>query len=206
MRHRVAPMPPPGSDFDALARDAEPFGDIVDLPPLPTEESPQPPPSPPSGGTPPPVDGGGPPGDDEPPAHAKQERRTRQRRERDTGPRKLPRVTAGVRNDIEAKISFALEIPGRIWQARDPACGTVFVEQRPEIATAMTEIVCQSTDLIEWFTGTGGQFMLYLNLAAACWPVATMVLAHHVYHSVQLEQGAPQYGDATQPDYSRYAA
>ena len=112
------------------------------------------------------------------------------------------RVTAGVRNDINAKISFALEIPGRVWQARDPVCGSAFVEQRPAISDALTEIVCQSADLIAWFTGSGGQFMLWLNLAAACWPVATIVMAHHVYHTI--EPG--QEGEALAPDYGSYAA
>lgn len=115
-------------------------------------------------------------------------------------PKKATRVTAGVRNDIDAKISFALEIPGRVWQARDPLCGGTFVSQRPEIAAALTEIVCQSPDLIAWFAGGGGQFMLWMNLAAACWPVATVAMAHHVYHSIEA-------GDQDQaPDQTRYAA
>ncbi len=104
---------------------------------------------------------------------------------------KAPRVTATIRTDIDAKISFALEIPGRIWQARDPVCGTMFVQQRPDISGALTEIVCQSPDLIAWFTGAGGQFMLWMNLAAACWPIATVVMAHHVYHTVELAEGEP---------------
>ena len=112
------------------------------------------------------------------------------------------RVTAGVRNDINGKISFALEIPGRIWQARDPVCGGTFVEQREAIADALTGIVCQSADLIEFFTGTGAAFMLYLNLAAAAWPVVTVIMAHHVYHTI----GEPEAPDMQAPDYGRYAA
>jgi hypothetical protein len=112
-----------------------------------------------------------------------------------------PRLTQAIRGDINGKISFALEIPGRVWAARDPVCGGTFVQQRGEIADALTEIVCQSPDLVAWFTGPGGAFMLYLNLAAACWPVATIALAHHVYHT--LDETPP---DSQQPDYSRYAA
>jgi hypothetical protein len=120
---------------------------------------------------------------------------------RDKPARKPPKVTAAVRSDIDAKISFALEIPARVWQARDPVCGSTFVQQRPEIAAALTEIVCQSSDLVAWFSGTGGAFMLWLNLAAACWPVATVVMAHHVYHS--LEAGPAEQAEA---DMTRYAA
>lgn len=135
------------------------------------------------------------------PAHAKREWRKGGGKASGGQPRKPTRVTAGVRGDINAKISFALEIPGRIWQARDPACGGTFVEQRPAISDALTEIVCQSPDLIAWFAGSGGQFMLWMNLAAACWPVATVVMAHHVYHTLE---EAPE--DMQQPDYGSYAA
>jgi hypothetical protein len=95
-----------------------------------------------------------------------------------------------------------LEIPGRVWEARDPVCGGTFVAQRPAISSALTDIVCQSPDLIAWFTGSGGAFMLWLNVAAACWPVLTVIMAHHVYHSI--EQGAD--GQVPEPDLTRYAA
>lgn len=143
-----------------------------------------------------------PPGEDEPPGHARREwqRRTeRPPRARSGG--KPFRVTQAIRGDIDAKISFALEIPGRVWQARDPVCGSVFVDQRPEIASALTEIVCQSSDLVAWFSGGGGQFMLWLNVMAAVWPVVTVAMAHHVYHSIAEEQVTQQ-----QPDYGRFAA
>jgi hypothetical protein len=111
---------------------------------------------------------------------------------------KPPKLTAAVVKDIDAKISFALEVPARVWAARDPVCGGTFVAQRGEISAALTEIVCQSSDLVAWFSGSGGQFMLWLNLAAACWPVATVVMAHHVYHSIET---------ADQPlDTTQYAA
>jgi hypothetical protein len=118
--------------------------------------------------------------------------------------RRTVKVNAAVRKDIGAKVGLMLEIPGRVWQARDPVCGTAFVDARPGISDALAEIVCQSADLVEWFTGPGGSFMLWLNLAAACWPVVTVILAHHV-----LRQDLEAMQDATtppQPDLSRYAA
>lgn len=136
------------------------------------------------------------------PAHTRREwRRSSKRRSRPRPALKAPRLTATVKADVDAKISFALEIPGRLWAAKDPVCGAAFVEQRPEISAALTEIVCNSPDLLAWFTGAGGGYLLYLNLLATCWPVATLWLAHHVYHSV----GEP--GDG-QPDaaYGQYAA
>jgi hypothetical protein len=135
--------------------------------------------------------------EDPPPAHGNK-REWRKTSPKAGAPRKPAKVTASVRTDIDAKISFALMIPGQIWAARDPVCGGTFVQQRPEISAALTEIVCQSPDLIAWFSGSGGQFMLWLNLAAAAWPVATAAMAHHVYHSI--ETGEPQ------ADTTRYAA
>ena len=142
------------------------------------------------------------PPDDTGPAHARRDWHKKAAPPRKGSAKAPPRVTAGVRADIDAKLSFALEIPGRIWAARDPLCGGTFVEQRAEISAALTEIICTSSDLVAWFTGPGGQFMLWLNFAAAAWPVATVALAHHVYHSV----GEGESGGAQQPDYTRYAA
>ena len=159
----------------------------------------------PAGTTPPGPAGDLPPAPpDEPPLHATREWRGRGGGKAKTAARP-PRITNAIRGDIDAKVSFALEIPGRLWQARDPVCGSVFVEQRPEISAALTDIICQSADLVAWFTGPGGNFMMVLNLMAACWPVVTMAMAHHVYHSIE-EQPQDGDGQAPGPDYGRYAA
>ena len=139
---------------------------------------------------------------DPPPGHsrknwARQERRAASPRPAQTA---AVRLTGKVRNDINSKISLVLEVPGRVWAAKDPLCGGTFVEQRPEIADALTEIVCGSPDLVAWFSGSGGQFMLWLNLLMAVAPVGQVVAAHHVYHSVE------DVADAQQPDYQSYAA
>jgi hypothetical protein len=114
------------------------------------------------------------------------------------GPIKKIRITATIQADINAKISMPLEIMGQIWAARDPLCGGRFLEQRPAIADAFTDIVIDSADLVAFFTGPGGAFMKYLNLGAAVWPVAEMVAAHHVYHSIELEES----NAATSHDYA----
>lgn len=100
-----------------------------------------------------------------------------------------PRVTVATRKDIEAKFGLMLEVPGRIWQARDPLCGGAFVQQAPAIREAALELILQSPDLVAWFTGVGGGFMLWLNLMMACQPVAMMVYAHHIAHSIELPEG-----------------
>jgi hypothetical protein len=115
------------------------------------------------------------------------------------GPIKKIRITATIQADIHAKISMPLEIMGQIWAARDPLCGGRFLEQRPAIADAFTDIVIESADLVAFFTGPGGAFMKYLNLGAALWPVAEVVAAHHVYHTIELEA-------EPQPNPTSYAA
>jgi len=119
---------------------------------------------------------------DEPPAHTRRDWR-RDRPAPASRPRSI-RVTAGVRADISAKIALPLEIAGRILEARDPFCGGAFVAQRPEISDALTDIVCDSADLVAFFTGPAGGFMKYMNLAAALWPVLEVMAAHHVYHTI----------------------
>lgn len=183
----LRPLPGPGApewaedagiiDVDALSHAGDPLsgGPAGIAPPA------GPPPEPPA---------------DEPPAHARRDWHAKAPRAKV----KAPRITAGIRGDIDAKISFALEIPGRLWAARDPLCGGTFVEQRPEISRSLTEIVCRSPQLVEWFTGAGGGFIMFLDLGAALFPVLQAVMAHHVYHSVE---------DGQQPnpsDLSRYAA
>lgn len=136
--------------------------------------------------------------DDAGPAHARKEWRKAAKGKTRPGP---VRVTASIRGDIDAKVRFALTVPGAIWQARDPMCGGTFVQQAPEIADALTDIICDSADLVAFFAGPGGNFMKALKLGAALMPVIQVVAAHHVYHSIDAEPADP-----VQPDYGQYAA
>ena len=129
---------------------------------------------------------------DPPPAHVAPEARGGGGK----APRKTVRLNAATRKDIEAKIGIMIEVPGRIWQARDPWCGGAFVSQAPDIRVALAELVCQSPDLVAWFAGVGGGFMLWLNLIMALQPVGLTVWAHHVSHAIGQDgqvngQGAP---------------
>jgi hypothetical protein len=56
---------------------------------------------------------------------------------------------------------------------------------------------------VAFFTGPGGKFMLYLEVAAALWPVIEVVSAHHVYHSIQIApDGAESNADGTTAQYA----
>jgi hypothetical protein len=107
---------------------------------------------------------------------------------------KHARVTSAVRRDVEAKFGLMLEIPGRVWAVRDPWCGGAFLQQVPDIRSAGVELICQSPDLVAWFTGTGGGFMLWLNLVTALQPVALTAWAHHVTHAIGADAEHEQAG------------
>lgn len=114
------------------------------------------------------------------------------------------RVTVATRKDIAAKVALMLYVPGKVWETRDPYCGGMFVHQGPAIGDALTDIICQSPDLIAFFTGPAGGFMIYLNLLTALQPVALTVWQHHIAHAIgspaEDGQGPPR------PDMAQYAA
>lgn len=111
-----------------------------------------------------------------------------------------------MRRDIEAKVGIALEVPARVWQARDPWCGGAFVQQLPETRAAFTDLVCESPDMVAWFTGVGGGFMKWLNVLVALQPVGTMMYAHHIAHAVGQEDEHGHGQAAGQVPASSYAA
>ena len=113
---------------------------------------------------------------------------------------KRVRLTAAVRKDVEAKIRFVLVPAGQVWQARDPWCGGAFSQQEPEVSSALAEIVCDSPDLLAWFSGPAGGFMKYFRLFMALQPVAMTVWMHHLRH-VELPADAQQ-----PPQMPAYAA
>ena len=130
------------------------------------------------------------------PAHLKAERSGK--RQRQPGGR-TTRVTAAVQKDVLSKIRFVTMPAGQMWAVRDPLCGGTLTEQEPQIAAALSEIVCDSPDLLAWFTGPTGKYMKFFNLFMACLPVGVTVYGHHLAHR-------PEREPFQAPDYSQYAA
>ena len=73
------------------------------------------------------------------------------------------------------------------------------MQQIPDTAEALTDIIVDSPELLAFFTGPGGSFMKALKLGVALMPVISTVAAHHVYHTIE---DMPE--DAQQP--RQYAA
>jgi hypothetical protein len=112
-------------------------------------------------------------------------------------------VRASVRRDIAGKLKFALGVPGEIYRAKDPICGSRFVEQIPAMADAWTEYIIDSPDLVDFFTGPAGGFMKALKIGSATWPALEIVLTHHVFgHGHQADDERRQAPAG--PDLSRY--
>lgn len=150
------------------------------------------------------------------PAHIRPQRG---RQTSDRAPKqRAPRVTATIRKDVEAKISFVLTPAGHAWSARDPVCGTTFLGQVPDISDALADIVCDSPDLLAWFTGPAGGFMKYFKLFMALAPVGFAVSGHHYSEQARQlrEENARRKAQGLPPlvlqpqappaDYSAYAA
>lgn len=107
------------------------------------------------------------------------------------------RVTAAVRKDVRGKTAMLLMLGARTWAARDEICGSAALEAVPDVSAALADILCDSPDIVRWFSaGTG--YMKWLNLAMALQPVGEAVWSHHIAHSID-DAGREQ-------DWSAYVA
>lgn len=201
---RRGSLPPPGDPVYATM-------DVGELIP-----DPDPPSSPPSAGPVLPGDdpgaadfGGGGAGNlpadepDQPPAHSTRDWK-RGSKGASAKPKAQPgKVTAPLRRDITGQIGFLLQMPAAVWAARDPLCGGAFLEQLEPIADALTDWVVDSPSLLALFTGPAGSFAAKaVKTLIAVAPVASVMSAHHVYHSIEL----PEPDGQPQPGPARYAA
>jgi hypothetical protein len=112
------------------------------------------------------------------------------------------KVTLAQRKDIQAKISIMVALPSAIVARRDPICGGALMGQVPDISEALAELVCDSADLVEFFTSSSG-YMKWLKLATALQPVAEVAWQHHVSHKIGNED---KQGGGPQDAWDRYHA
>lgn len=112
------------------------------------------------------------------------------------------RVTVAVKKDVTAKVAFMLGLPAGMWKMADEHCGTVAVESVPGVAETLGEIICDSPDLVKWFT-SGGNYVRYLELVTRLQALAVAVYQHHIAHSIP-EAGA--HDPATWFDPRRFPA
>jgi hypothetical protein len=107
------------------------------------------------------------------------------------------RVTARVRRDVEGKVAFLLAIMGQGLTMADPICGAAIQDHSANVANKLTPVICQSPDVVKWFTRSGN-FIMWLDLIMALWPVLAIVYAHHIARSIVA--GVPSPNGQVQPD------
>jgi hypothetical protein len=107
------------------------------------------------------------------------------------------RPTVAIRKDIRGKIAFIAGLQATVWEMRDPWCGKAFKADVPQLSDALTDIICDSPDLVAWFT-SGGNYMKWLNVVTALQGTGMAMWRHHIVHSVGEEHGAGNRFDPRQ--------
>lgn len=108
-------------------------------------------------------------------------------------------VTKQVARDIQGKLAFLMSMPASMLMPLDPICMRVVLDQTPEISARLTPIICQSQDMVQFFTRSSG-FIMWISLGSAVWPVIQVVIAHHLTKSI----GHDKEGNKIEKDYSGY--
>lgn len=111
------------------------------------------------------------------------------------------KVTAAVRADIEGKLAMMLAMPVMSWKMADPVCGGAAADQTAEFCRALAPLICQSPDMVEWFS-KGTTFMLWLAVAKSLQPVGAAVWNHHI--APGREDGDQGQAQVPAPDQSAY--
>lgn len=116
------------------------------------------------------------------------------------------KVTAAVRRDIAGKLAFWLSIPAEPWMRLDPYCGGAYADQVDQIALKAAPLICQSPDLVRWFSKSS-TFIMWTELGMAVRPVAEAAIAHHVTKRIVLDQqGQAADQPASGMDFGPYSA
>jgi hypothetical protein len=116
------------------------------------------------------------------------------------------KITKAVQADITGKLAFWLSIPAEPWLRVDPYCGGAYAGQVDEIALKMAPLICQSPDLVRWFSKST-TFIMWTELGIAVRPVVEAIIAHHVTRRIVLDSN----GQAVEVsgggmDFSAYSA
>lgn len=112
------------------------------------------------------------------------------------------KLTKRVRDDVEGKIAFMISVTGSMAAMVDPVCGGAFLANGDQVAAKLTPIICKSPEAIQWFQKSSN-FMLYLDLMVACWPIFAAIFAHHIAKDKHVITDATM---PPMPDNSAYSA
>lgn len=115
-------------------------------------------------------------------------------------PRKAAaKPTKAVQTQVADALTMMITLPAGVLAFRDPLCGDAVLEQADEVVAKLVPIVCRNPAMLRWFT-EGAGYMDFFALATALFPIARTVWAHHVTHSIGMEE------DEGAEDFNRYVA
>lgn len=120
-------------------------------------------------------------------------------------PRKTaPKPTKAVQNQVADALTMMITLPAGILAFRDPICGGAILDQADDVVAKLVPIVCRNPAMLRWFT-EGAGYMDFFALAAAVAPIAKTIWAHHVSHTLSLEEeeeGAEDFNRYVAPGFS----
>jgi hypothetical protein len=100
--------------------------------------------------------------------------------------------------EIRDKVYTMIALPGgMLAMVGDVHCGTAITNQAEAIANAMVPIVLRNDYMLKFFMAGDGNFMDYIGLGMALYPVGKAIVDHHIRHVDQEEE---------LDDYSQYSA
>lgn len=114
-------------------------------------------------------------------------------------PKTVVKITASIRRDIEGKLALGFGMLGETWSMIDPLCGQALVENGPNMAKKYTPLLCQSPEVVKWMTKSGN-FLMWIDALMATWPVISMVVAHHIAHTVAMDLASSANGFRPAPN------
>ncbi|TNC19056.1 hypothetical protein [Amycolatopsis alkalitolerans] len=115
-------------------------------------------------------------------------------------------VPQEVKDDLAAMIGLLGMVILEPIARADPICGGAMIDNFERITDAAVPLIVRSPRVVDWMTAAGG-LRDWVGLGIAFRPVLGAVWAHHVAHTVHLEQ--PEDGQPPQvreEDWSGYTA
>jgi Lsr2 len=97
----------------------------------------------------------------------------------------IPKLSARDVADLEGKVMLLMSGPAAIWAAADPACGAAAADNIDNMVRKAVPLIAQSPAALKLLS-EGGKWLLWLDFAFACQPVAAAVIAHHVTGSIMV--------------------
>jgi hypothetical protein len=106
-----------------------------------------------------------------------------------------PKVTAKVKADMSAAVGMFVMVAGPGLMARDPYCGTAFLDSSQKITDAVIPLLCRSHTAVAFFSDSSENgWLLWFQLAAALAPLGQAVAQHHILKTVEIRKD-PKTGE-----------